>query len=625
MEQIQYGSASEYKSHIFQKNVSYYVELFIFQKLGQEAELNILCAFSRLPVKIPVRHQNIVNIECIYDLEVWMEFFAIKLKEQNNFSCPGCKQYVYFSDFGIDFGLYHILAEKQLLEQSGQKLLGNKIIYSLNNGKVIYYALSKQDKKTKLKIPGTNPIFRLQVSKNNLNMKNLNPRQQDILDQMNYTISKIKDFISFKMHQGKQKGIQINQMKQVLKAKLEQLKTTFRKSQNLVQLGVKSLESQFIFGLKKLQKDGKNAGSVLIVYYPHLGIWQDYEIKTTPEKHFQYEFQLYAKEQGSEKENIIYVIGGRVKNFESSNLFVRIRFPKDPFTLEKSVYVDYLPNLPNAAFNYLGGCYDNNVYIFCGQKRTLDQQGRANDTIFDVGYTFKNGQWNKLNEKVEKRYDGSCTIINHQKYDKCLILYGGIEQLLDGRVGYNVQQQQHVVQVFQFKQEKFLGKGFKLKFSDNHQDNYQKYMFSCPIFSIPYGTHSELLIAGEFLKTNYKEGREVYIFDWQEGTITKNQLQTQPLEQILLSNIQKNYNYSAPELLQPVQDIEGAFLFGNYYTIHQEEIQIDSRTTFQNFQLFEYKAANGQVSIRPFLQREVSIKQAIEALQNLPNQENKNL
>ena len=51
---------------------------------------------------------------------------------------------------------------------------------------------------------------------------------------------------------------------------------------------------------------------------------------------------------------------------------------------------------------------------------------------------FKNGKWNKLNQKVEKRFDGSCTIIYHKTYDKCLLLYGGIEQLPDGRSGYNV-------------------------------------------------------------------------------------------------------------------------------------------------------------------------------------------
>ncbi|CAD8135094.1 unnamed protein product [Paramecium octaurelia] len=44
---------------------------------------------------------------------------------------------------------------------------------------------------------------------------------------------------------------------------------------------------------------------------------------------------------------------------------------------------------------------------------------------------------------------------------------------------------------------------------------------SSPIFSIPYGTLSELLITGELLKKNFKEGREVYIFDWLDGTIKK--------------------------------------------------------------------------------------------------------
>lgn len=49
-------------------------------------------------------------------------------------------------------------------------------------------------------------------------------------------------------------------------------------------------------------------------------------------------------------------------------------------------------------------------------------------------------------------------------------------------------------------------------------------MLSSPVFSVPFGAHSELLIAGEFLKKNWKEKREVYIFDWEDGTIKINLL-----------------------------------------------------------------------------------------------------
>ncbi|CAK83289.1 unnamed protein product (macronuclear) [Paramecium tetraurelia] len=623
MDQPNYQSVAEYKEWLYQKNVAYQIEQFLCQKLGQEAELNLQCTFSRMPVTIPIRHQNVASIKCIFDLEQWLEFFESKLNNQNNFSCPGCKQYVYFSDFGIDFTLYHILAEKKKLEQGGQKLIGDRIIYRFNNGNKAYYAISKVDKQTKIKIPGSGPVIRLTVQNTNINNQNLSQRQQDIQEQINYTISQVKDCISSKFYQGKQKGKQINQMKQALKGKIDQLKSTFKQSLNLIELGVQSLETQFVFGFKKLQNDGKNAGSVLIVYYPHLGIWADYEIKTTPEKHFQFEYQLYVKEQSLEQENIIYVIGGRVQNLVPTDLFVRIRFPKDPFAQNQQASIEYLPKLPNAGFNYLGGCYNNNVYIFCGQKRTPDQSQVIIDTIFDAGYVFKNNQWSKLNQKVERRYDGSCTIINHQKYDKCLLLYGGAEQLPDGRIGYNIKEQQHIVQVFQFKQEKFLGNGFKLQFSDKNEDQYQKYMLSSPIFSVPFGTHSELLISGDFLKKNWKENREVFIFDWQDGTIKKNQLQSQALDYQLLSHIKRNHNYQGAEFLQPVQDVEGAFMFGNYYTIHQDETQKDQKTKIQNFQLFEYKVANGQVSTRPFVQKDISIQIAVDALQKLPNQENK--
>ncbi|CAD8140031.1 unnamed protein product [Paramecium octaurelia] len=624
MDQPNYQSVAEYKVYLHQKNVSYQIEQFLCQKLGQEAELNLQCTFSRMPITIPIRHQNVASIKCIFDLELWLEFFESKLKNQNNFSCPGCKQYVYFSDFGIDFTLLHILAGKKKLEQGGQKLIGDKIIYTFNNGNRAYFAISKVDRKTKIKIPGSYPIIRLTVQ-NNINNQQLNQRQQGIQDQINYTISQIKDCISQKLYQGKQKGKQINQMKQALKGKIDQLKSAFKQSLNLIELGVQSLDTQFIFGFKKLQNEGKNVGSVLIVYYPHLGIWADYEIKTTPEQHFQFEYQLYAKEQSLEKENIIYVIGGRVQNLVATNIFVRIKFPKDPFNQNYQASIEYLPNLPNAGFNYLGGCYNNNVYIFCGQKRSPDQSGIIIDTIYDSGYVFKNAKWSQLNQRVEKRYDGSCTIINHQKYDKCLLLYGGSEQLPDGRMGYNIKEQQHIVQVFQFKQEKFLGNGFRLQFSDKNEDQYQRFMLATLVFAVPFGTHSELLISGDFLKKNWKENREVFIFDWQDGTIKKNQLQSQALDYQLLSHIKKPYNYSGADFLQPVQDFEGAFLFGNYYTIHQEETYKDQKTRVQNFQLFEYNVANGQVSIRPFVQRDISIQLALDALHKLPNQENKKL
>ena len=44
-------------------------------------------------------------------------------------------------------------------------------------------------------------------------------------------------------------------------------------------------------------------------------------------------------------------------------------------------------------------------------------------------------------------------------------------------------------------------------------------MLCTPIFSVPYGSNSELLIGGEFLKRNWKENKEKFIFNWKTGEI----------------------------------------------------------------------------------------------------------
>lgn len=38
------------------------------------------CVFSRIPINIPIRHKNPGNINCIFDMDIWLSFFEDSLK-----------------------------------------------------------------------------------------------------------------------------------------------------------------------------------------------------------------------------------------------------------------------------------------------------------------------------------------------------------------------------------------------------------------------------------------------------------------------------------------------------------------------------------------------------------------
>ncbi len=45
-----------------------------------------------------------------------------------------------------------------------------------------------------------------------------------------------------------------------------------------------------------------------------------------------------------------------------------------------------------------------------------------------------------------------------------------------------------------------------------------------PIFTAPYYGTNQLILSGEFLKYNNKEKREIYTFDWANGTLKLNEV-----------------------------------------------------------------------------------------------------
>ena len=73
------------------------------------------------------------------------------------------------------------------------------------------------------------------------------------------------------------------------------------------------------------------------------------------------------------------------------------------------------------------------------------------------------------------------------------------------------------------------------------------------------------------MKYNIREKREIYTFDWVNGTLKLNDFfSLEPPEQIL-NPVRKLGN--SIKTFTPVQDTEGASAYGNFYVIHQYESQ----------------------------------------------------
>lgn len=69
----------------------------------------------------------------------------------------------------------------------------------------------------------------------------------------------------------------------------------------------------FVFGLKKVSRNEKPA-SILVVYYPQYGIWNEFELLEqdgTP--YVQQEQALYIKDA---KRKIVYGIGGKIDEYK---------------------------------------------------------------------------------------------------------------------------------------------------------------------------------------------------------------------------------------------------------------------------------------------------------------------
>lgn len=58
-----------------------------------------------------MRHNNVNNIGCIFELNFWLEYVVDnKTIDKDFIICPGCKEKVMTADFGVDISLYNVIS-----------------------------------------------------------------------------------------------------------------------------------------------------------------------------------------------------------------------------------------------------------------------------------------------------------------------------------------------------------------------------------------------------------------------------------------------------------------------------------------------------------------------------------
>jgi hypothetical protein len=86
-----------------------------------------------------------------------------------------------------------------------------------------------------------------------------------ISDQINISISKLQNFNTRLLAKGKKLNLSVENIRKRWDARKKDLVDLFRKSMKLIELGVKSIKCDFVFGFKKLFKDQKPCGSVVLI------------------------------------------------------------------------------------------------------------------------------------------------------------------------------------------------------------------------------------------------------------------------------------------------------------------------------------------------------------------------
>jgi hypothetical protein len=90
------------------KDVSYNNRNYM-NELKAELKVSILCSISQGSITIPIRHEKLRHMNCIFDIENFINFYSSGTNSNNSFKCPGCRGEFRLDEYGIDRQFYLVL------------------------------------------------------------------------------------------------------------------------------------------------------------------------------------------------------------------------------------------------------------------------------------------------------------------------------------------------------------------------------------------------------------------------------------------------------------------------------------------------------------------------------------
>ncbi|CAD8213471.1 unnamed protein product [Paramecium octaurelia] len=622
--------SEEYKMLLKSQNTSQSFQRLLQDKLGnQEVFLTTICQLSKLPVTIPIRHTPTNYINCLFDLENWLEHYSLMYKQVDlhGFACPGCRKFGNFKEYGVDYTFYHFLQQLELFKARNPdiKLNTSQLIYKHSDRS--YYVEEKITKK-RFQLVGSNPVLRVTKRQQGLNLELTQPENTLIADEISQTLVKLQSLIYSRI----QKTLKLPNKSQLTFKDLQSqvalrksdLKQVLTKSMKLISLGKQSLQKDYVFALRKIITNNQ-VQSILIVYLVQYGIWYELSLKFKGLPYVQLEQALYIKGEGSLTHNHIYVIGGRkAERGQQSDQVLQISFPKSMIQNGQEAKITEFPKLPKEGYNFMGTCYKQLLFVFYGQKQILNFDNGIRHELLNSQYVFRNNRWEELKLKLVERFDGSFFTINHLAFDKLIVFFGGVSREPDS-FGNHRGPQQHLGQIFACREERFVGEQkqeFQIKFLDD--DPYHRSVLANPVFSCPYYGTNQLLLSGESMKFKNTDQRQVYTFDWGNATLKMNDLfSLDPPEHVLTPYKRKPIG---SDIFSPVQDSEGAQAYGNFFIIQHYELEqgyYDKNPKLIT-QLLKVNLTNGSFLAIPYLDSKISKEiadQIYEKLEDKKNQE----
>ncbi|KAM3147486.1 hypothetical protein pb186bvf_000293 [Paramecium bursaria] len=398
-----------YKLHLYSNDISTQFINFSQRNNINEVIMDIRCQLTRALVTIPIRHRNVVSLNCIFDLEYWIEFY--KEKQNNLMSCPGCRGFTKFIDYGVDYQLLNTIAIINKFQLS-QHIVTFKIGLTLDiNGQHIYFAKHLKDNK-KFDIPGSQAIIGEQI--------------EQFQNDLSFTIMKMREYLL----QKKQYKTFLKQQQDILQQIGIAISNEYLQNTWLNKIGQNSINNDFIFSIQKVEAEGYIT-TYLIIHFIHYAIWIDYELYDDNQRAYIPKEQALYLKNSDDKAHYIYIIGG--KTYDQKNNFSRIIVPLNPFEQSRKLRVNSLPALPRDGFNFMGGIYEDKLFVFYGQKRILGANNKIKVKSLNSSWKYQGGAWIELQIKLLPRFDGSSfiSIVANSPFGQFILFYGGLEKVPD--------------------------------------------------------------------------------------------------------------------------------------------------------------------------------------------------